>query len=131
MAATGGRGKPPFSVALPGVVSLSFRRTFERGNGSSEHAKRVKHLGEKESAAYCVPLTSGEFRIWLIYKAMHGGVESQRPGVTAGSRTLVCARPADGRIQQAFPRKFTAGHAWLSPSGYGRKGGTDYAPYNR
>src|SRR5713226_5879749 len=80
--------------------------------------------GERER---CLPLIAcrspaGSLEYGLIYKAMRGGVESQGPGVTAGSRTLVCARPADGRIQQAFPRKFTAGDVWLSPSNHGRKG---------
>ena len=77
---------------------------------------------------------AGSLEYGLFYKAMRGGVESQRPGVTAGSRTLVCARPADGRIQQAFPRKFTAGHAWLRGQTMDEKVpklGTDYADYNR
>src|SRR5229473_4045692 len=89
--------------------------------------------GERERCLLLIACRSpaGSLEYGLFYEAMRGGVESRGPGVTAGSRTLVCARPADGRIQQAFPRKFTAGDAWLSPSDYGRKGGTDYAHYNR
>src|SRR6266849_10653004 len=72
--------------------------------------------GERERGLQLIACRSpaGSLEYGLFYKAMRGGVESQGPGVTAGSRTLVCARPADGRIQQAFPRKFTAGDAWLS-----------------
>src|SRR5712692_4306835 len=96
MASTGGRGKPPFSVALPGVVSLSFRRTLSAEMGQVSTQTGQAFGGERER---CLPLIAcrspaGSLEYGLFYKAMRGGVESQRPGVTAGSRTLVCARPA-------------------------------------